>query len=119
MVHMARTTTPLNRDVSRAIDLILEAVDKNQADLAELIGVNPSNVSRRMKSGAWRLEELDAICRTVGAPITVLFDRRALAAFLAGRAFPDPDDGGGSVHPFPPATSPDLGESPIKWYAAA
>lgn len=92
--------TPAAVSVTRSIDLILATAGKGKKDLAELLDVAPSGVTRRYKKGTWSIAEMELICAQVGAPITALFDGDALGHFLAERTH----------------GAPDLRESSTKWY---
>lgn len=96
------TPTPASVSVNKAIELVLATADKTKKDLAALLDIAPSGVTRRFAKGSWTIDELELICRQVGAPMTALFDAESLSRFLAERA----------MH------AADLGEPPTKWYTA-
>lgn len=95
--------TTATTTVTKAVGLILATAGKSRSDLARLLGLNPSAITRRFQRGSWSIEEMETICGQVGAPITVLFDPDALGRFLAERT----------------RGASDLGEPSTKWYAAA
>ena len=95
--------TPAHVGVNRSIVLILGVVGKNKKDLAGLLEVAPSGITRRFAAGTWAIDELEIICAAVGAPMTVLFDAESLNRFLSGRT----------------VTTPDREESPTKWFVMA
>lgn len=59
--------------ISRIIKTLLALNDERQATLAEVLEVDPSQITRKMKSGRWSIDDLDAMAAHWKRPITVFF----------------------------------------------
>lgn len=60
-------------DISRIIKTLLAFQGENQRSLAGVLDVDPSQITRKMKTGKWSIDDLDTLAEHFNRPITVFF----------------------------------------------
>jgi transcriptional regulator with XRE-family HTH domain len=66
-------TSELQDAITKVVRVLLVLSGGQQKDLAGALGVNASGITRRMKHGAWTIEDLDDMARFFNVPITTFF----------------------------------------------
>jgi len=68
--------------VTTSVRVLLALTDRQQKDLAEVLQVNASGITRRMTRGTWSIEDLEALAKYFGVPIAAFFEPVSSAEHL-------------------------------------
>ena len=60
--------------ITRVVRVLLALRQGQQKDLVDVLGVNATGVTRRMKKGTWTIQDLDAMARYFGVPVATFFE---------------------------------------------
>ncbi len=60
--------------LEKKINMALAYYGISQAELARRLGTSPANFNHRLKSGTFKIEELEKIAEALGAKFTYTFD---------------------------------------------
>ncbi len=60
--------------LEKKINMALVYYGISQAELARRLGTSPANFNHRIKSGTFKIEELEKIAEALGAKFTYTFD---------------------------------------------
>lgn len=60
-------------NISRIVRALLEIKDREQQELAPVLEISESALSRRFSSGKWGVDDLDALAQFFGCPLSTFF----------------------------------------------
>ena len=62
-------------DISTQIKIMLTATNKTQSDLANALNCTQSNIALRLKNNAWKVKDLEEICKILGYKLEINFKK--------------------------------------------
>lgn len=67
--------SPRNNNISRIAKGLLAVSGRKQGELAEVLGLSDSGMSRRLKGGEWSVDDIDRLAQFFDVPLSTFFKR--------------------------------------------